>query len=114
MSKTITFNAKEKLLKGISKSVNAMAITIGPRGRNILLTNGDIVNDGKHIAEDIVLKDPLENKGAAKVGNLVRKISNDVGGGRTACAILYKELCQTGLNLLERGFNANRSEERRV
>ena len=107
MSKTITFNAKEKLLKGISKSVNAMAITIGPRGRNILLTNGDIVNDGKHIAEDIVLKDPLENKGAAKVGNLVRKISNDVGGGRTACAILYKELCQTGLNLLERGFNAN-------
>src|SRR3990167_8504614 len=107
MAKIITFNAKEKLLKGITKSVDAMKITIGPKGQNICLTNGNIVNDGKHIAEDIILKDPIENKGATKVRNLVRKISTDVGGGRTACAILYKDLCQTGLNLLERGFNAS-------
>lgn len=84
-----------------------MAITIGPRGKNVCLTNGDIVNDGKRIAEDLAFKDPIENKGATKVRNMVRKISSDVGGGRTACAILYKELCTTGLNLLERGFNAN-------
>ena len=108
MSKLITLDkAKEKQLKGIISVVDAMAITIGPRGRNVCLTNGDIVNDGKRIVEDIVLKDPIENKGATKVRNLVRKISTDVGGGRTACGIMYKELCQTGLNLLERGFNAN-------
>lgn len=100
-------DAKQKQLKGIVKAVDAMAITIGPRGKNVCLTNGDIVNDGKRIAEDIVLKDPVENKGATKVRNMIRKISTDVGGGRTACGILYKELCQTGLNLLERGFNAN-------
>src|SRR3990167_7946393 len=106
MAKIIT-NDTKKLLKGIQKTVDLMAITIGPRGKNVCLTNGDIVNDGKRIAEDIVLKDPIENKGATKVRNLVRKISTDVGGGRTACAILFKELCQTGLNLLERGFNGN-------
>lgn len=107
MAKIITYNAKEKQLKGITKVVDLMKITIGPRGKNVCLTNGDIVNDGKHIAEDIVLKDPIENKGATRVRNLVRKISTDVGGGRTACGILFKELCQNGLNLLERGYNAN-------
>lgn len=108
MSKIITLDkAKENQLKGIAKAVDAMKMTIGPRGQNVSLTNGDIVNDGKRIAEDIILKDPQENKGVIKVRNLVRKISADVGGGRTACAILYKELCQTGVNLLERGFNAN-------
>lgn len=107
MARVISYKAKEKQLEGIKKAVDLMAITIGPRGKNVCLTNGDIVNDGKRIAEDIVLKDPIENKGATKVRNMVRKISTDVGGGRTATAILYKELCQTGLNLLERGFNAN-------
>lgn len=108
MSKIIELSkAKEKQLAGIIKAVDTMALTIGPRGGNVCLTNGDIVNDGKRIAEDIILKDPIENKGATKVRNLVRKISTDVGGGRTACAILYRELCQTGLNLLERGFNGN-------
>lgn len=100
-------NPRQAQLEGIKKVVDTMKITIGPRGKNVSLTNGDIVNDGKRIAEDVVLKDPQENKGATKVRNLVRRISSDVGGGRTACAILYKELCQTGVNLLERGFNAN-------
>src|SRR6185295_20302253 len=108
MSKIINLkDPKQAQLQGISKVVDAMKITIGPRGKNVCLTNGDIVNDGKRIAEDVILKDAQENKGATKVRNLVRRISNDVGGGRTACAILYQNLCQTGVNLLERGFNAN-------
>lgn len=106
MSKTITFN-KDKQFAGISKVVDAMRITIGPRGKNVSLSNGDTVNDGRRIAEDITLKDPQENKGADKVKRLVRKISQDVGGGRTASAILYHELIKVGMNLLERGFNFN-------
>lgn len=93
--------------KGIDKAVNLIKITIGPRGKNVSLSNGDIVNDGKRIAEDILLKDPQENKGATKVRNLVRKISTDVGGGRTATAILYQSLITQGMNLLERGYNFN-------
>lgn len=106
MSKIISFS-KEKQKEGINKIVDLMAITIGPRGRNVSLTNGDTVNDGRRIAEDISLKDFTENKGADKVRKLVRKISSDVGGGRTATAILYKTLINTGMDLLNRGFNFN-------
>lgn len=108
MSKVIDLKtAQQKQLDGINKVVDSMMITIGPRGKNVCLTNGDIVNDGKRIAEDITLENHLENKGATKVRNLVRKISTDVGGGRTATAILYRNLCTVGLNLLERGYNFN-------
>ncbi len=107
MSKIITLGTQEKQKKGIDKVVDAMAITIGPRGKNVSLSNGDTVNDGRRIAEDIILKDPIENKGATKVRNLVRKISSDVGGGRTASAILYQSLTTVGLSLLNKGFNFN-------
>lgn len=107
MSKTIDFNLK-KQKDGIDRAVNLIKITIGPRGKNVSLSNGDSVNDGKRIAEDLQsFKDPAENKGATKVRNLIRKISQDVGGGRTACAILYQNLINEGTKLLERGFNFN-------
>jgi chaperonin GroEL len=96
-----------KQKKGIDFVVDAVKITIGPRGKNVSLSNGDTVNDARRVAEDIVLKDPTENKGANKVRNLVRKISSDVGGGRTAGAILYQNLVTVGLNLLNKGFNFN-------
>lgn len=106
MSKTITFDLK-KQKSGIEQAVNATKITIGPRGKNVSLSNGDTVNDAKRILEDIQLDDFTENKGATRVRNLVRKISQDVGGGRTACAILYLNLINAGTNLLEKGFNFN-------
>ena len=106
MAKIITHDLK-KQKEGIDKAVDIIKITIGPRGRNVSLSNGDTVNDGKRIAEDIQLKDPTENKGAKRVLNLIRKISQDVGGGRTACAILYQNLTKAGTNLLEKGFNFN-------
>lgn len=106
MSKIISFS-KQKQIDGINKVVDLMKITIGPRGKNVSLSNGDTVNDGRRIAEDTILKDPTEMKGAMKVRNLVRKISTDVGGGRTATAILYQNLIKVGTDLLERGFNFN-------
>ena len=106
MPKVIS-HSKQKQIEGINKVVDLMKLTIGPRGKNISLSNGDTVNDGRRIAEDITFKDPQENKGATKVRNLVRKISTDVGGGRTASAILYQELIKVGMDLLNRGFNFN-------
>jgi chaperonin GroEL len=58
-----------KQKKGIDFVVDAVKITIGPRGKNVSLSNGDTVNDARRVAEDIVLKDPTENKGANKVRN---------------------------------------------
>lgn len=106
MSKIISFNLDKQRI-GSKKVVDTMKITIGPRGKNVSLSNGDTVNDGRRIAEDITLKDLTENKGADRVKRLVRKISADVGGGRTACAILYQNLIDVGSNLLTQGFNAN-------
>src|SRR3990167_3277371 len=106
MSKIISFS-KQKQIDGINKVVDLMKITIGPRGKNVSLTNGNTVNDGRRIAEDIILKDPTENKGAERVKRLVRKVSSDVGGGRTATAILYQELIKVVMDLLNRGFNFN-------
>lgn len=108
MSKKITYSEGiKKQIDGINSVVDCMKITIGPRGKNISLTNGDTVNDGRRIADDITLKDFTENKGAERVKRLVRKVSQDVGGGRTATAILFQELIKVGMNLLERGFNFN-------
>lgn len=107
MSKIITLGEQAKQKAGIDKVVNLMKITIGPRGKNVSLSNSDTVNDGRRIAEDVILKDPLENKGATRVRNLVRKISSDVGGGRTASAILLQSLTTVGMNLLNKGFNFN-------
>ena len=101
MSKIISFS-KQKQIDEINEIVNLMRITIGPRGKNVSLSNGDTVNDGRRIADDA-----QPSKGAKKVQNLVRKISTDVGGGRTATAILYQELIKVGMDLLNRGFNFN-------
>lgn len=106
MAKIISHNLKEQQ-KGINEAVDIMKITIGPRGKNVSLSNGDVVNDGRRIAEDINFEEREKDKGAQKVRNLVRKISSDVGGGRTASAILYKELVNVGTNLLDKGFNFN-------
>lgn len=106
MPKTINYDL-QKQREGIYKAVDIVKITIGPRGKNVSLSNGDTVNDAKRILEDLTFKDPAENKGVIRVRNLVRRISQDVGGGRTACAILYKTLIEQGSNLLERGFNFN-------
>ena len=106
MPKVINHDLK-KQKSGVDKAVDIIKITIGPRGKNVSLSNGDSVNDGKRIAEDIQFKDFTENKGATKVRNLIRRISQDVGGGRTACAILYQNLIESGTHLLEKGFNFN-------
>jgi chaperonin GroEL len=108
MSKVVTLDkVKEKHKEGIDIVVNAMKITIGPRGKNVCLTNGEIVNDGKRIADDVVLKDTIKEKGASKVRALVKKTSMDVGGGRTATAILFQALVNGGIKLLDKGMNAN-------
>lgn len=111
MSKIITIGEQAKQKKGLDNVVDIMKITIGPRGKNVSLSNGDTVNDGRRIAEDINLKDNTENKGATRVRNLVRKISADVGGGRTASAILLQELTTQGMKMVQKGFNFNQLKQ---
>ena len=109
MSKVISREI-DKVKKGLDIVADAVKITIGPRGKNVAIENGlhpIIANDGGRIAKEIVLKDPIENIGANIIKEVIQKTSDEVGGGRTASAIITQALVSGGLKLVEKGFNAN-------
>src|SRR3990167_3584347 len=109
MSKIVS-RETDKLKKGLDIVADAVKITIGPRGKNVAIDNGlhpIIANDGGRIAKEIVLKDPLENMGASIIKEVIQKTSDDVGGGRTASAIITQAVVTEGLKLVNRGFNPN-------
>lgn len=99
-----------KVKKGIDAVADAVKITLGPKGRNVLLKrNGQtvIVNDGGTIAHEIQFKDDLINMGADIIKGVIKKTTDTVGGGRTASAVLTQEIISSGTSLLEKGLNMN-------
>lgn len=108
--KEINFNPRNKLVAGLDKVADAVKITIGPKGKNVILDRGYeplITNDGGTIAQDIQLKDKIENMGAQIIKGVIRKTSEKVGGGRTASAILTQSIVHEGLKHIENGINVN-------
>lgn len=104
----INFNPKTKLKAGLDKVADAVKLTIGPKGKNVVIDRGVdplITNDGGTIAADIVLKDKIENIGAQIIKGVIRKTSEKVGGGRTASAILTQAIVTEGLKQVENGMN---------
>ncbi len=112
MAKQILFNqdAREALKRGVDKVADAVKITIGPRGRNVVLDKGygapTITNDGVTIAKDITLKDKFENMGAEIVKEVASKTNEMVGDGTTTSVILTQALVHEGMKLTTFGVNA--------
>ena len=112
MAKKILFNqdAREALKRGVDKVGDAVKITIGPRGRNVVLDKGygapTITNDGVTIAKDITLKDKFENMGAEIVKEVASKTNEAVGDGTTTSVILTQALIREGMRLTTFGVNA--------
>ena len=111
MSKVIKFHedARKALEKGVDTLADAVKITLGPRGRNVVLDKGYgmplITNDGVTIAKEIELKDPFENLGAQIVKEVATK-SNDVAGdGTTTAIVLAQALIKEGLKMVASGAN---------
>lgn len=111
MAKIIKFNddARKKLENGVNILADAVKITLGPRGRNVVLEKAYgaplITNDGVSIAKEIELEDPFENMGAALVKEVAIK-SNDVAGdGTTTATILAQAIVKEGLKMLSAGAN---------
>ncbi len=111
MAKEVLFKdeARASLLKGIDTVANAVRITIGARGRNVIIDRDRldplIINDGVTIAKEIELEHPLENAGA-KLIKQVCSNANDIGGdGSTTACILAQAIIHEGLNLIEAGNN---------
>lgn len=112
MSKKILFNreAREALKRGIDIVANAVKVTIGPRGRNVVLEKSygapTITNDGVSIAKDIELADKFENMGAEIIKEVATKTNDSAGDGTTTATILAQALATEGLQHTTMGMNA--------
>ena len=112
MAKKILFNqeAREALKRGVDQVGNAVKITIGPRGRNVVLDKGYgapvITNDGVTIAKDITLKDKFENMGAEIVKEVASKTNDIAGDGTTTSVIITQALVEIGFKKSLIGTNS--------
>ena len=98
MSKKILYqdNARRALEKGMQIMVEAVAVTLGPRGRNVVLEkkygSPQIINDGVTIAKEIELDDPVENTGVALIRQAASKTNDVAGDGTTTSTVLALSL----------------------
>ena len=111
MAKRIVFDeeARKSLLKGIDAVADAVKVTLGPKGRNVILTKKfgapQIVNDGVTIAKEIELKDSLENSGAQLLKEVSSKTNDVAGDGTTTASVLAQAIVREGLKNLTAGAN---------
>ncbi|MDD5147585.1 MAG: chaperonin GroEL [Candidatus Daviesbacteria bacterium] len=111
MAKILKFDseAREKLLKGINTLTEAVATTLGPKGRNVALDKKwgapNVVHDGVTVAKEIELEDPFENMGAQLIKEAASKTSDVAGDGTTTATILAKAIVSEGLKNIQAGSN---------
>lgn len=112
MAKIVIFDeeVKKKLKKGVDTVANAVKVTLGPRGRNVVLDKGyggpTITNDGVTIAKEITLKDKFENMGAEIVKEVANKTNEQAGDGTTTATVLTQALVHEGLRQTSLGLNS--------
>ncbi len=101
---------KKKLQKGVDTVANAVKVTLGPRGRNVILDKGfsgpTITNDGVSIAKEIFLKDKFENMGAEIIKEVAQKTNEVAGDGTTTATVLTQALFNEGLRQTTMGINS--------
>src|SRR3989338_7865788 len=111
MSKQIKYKeeAREALKRGVDKLANAVKVTLGPKGRNVVLDKGfgspTITKDGVTVAKDIELKDKLENIGAELIKEVASKTNDVAGDGTTTAIILAQALVSEGFSAVNSGAN---------
>jgi chaperonin GroEL len=111
MAKIIKYaeEAREKIASGVNQVADAVKITIGPRGRNVVLDKGFgspvITNDGVSIAKEIELEDKFENIGAELIKEVASKTNDAAGDGTTTATILAQAIVREGLKLVAAGMN---------
>lgn len=112
MAKQILYaeEARQALRRGVDAVADAVRITIGPRGRNVVLDKGygapTITNDGVSIAKEISLKNKFENMGAEIVKEVAEKTNDSAGDGTTTSVVLTQAIVTEGMKHLARGVNA--------
>src|SRR5689334_6416861 len=111
MAKTIVYgdSARQGILRGVNHLANAVKVTLGPKGRNVVLerTFGSptITKDGVTVAKEIALRDPLENVGAQMVKEVASKTSEIAGDGTTTATVLAQAIYREGAKNVTAGAN---------
>ena len=111
MAKEVRFSkdARESMLRGVNTLANAVRVTLGPKGRNVVLEKDYgsplITNDGVSIAKEIELEDKFENMGAKLVYEVANKTNDTAGDGTTTATILAQSMIENGLRQVDRGAN---------
>ena len=100
--------AREALKKGIDRVANAVKVTLGAQGRNVLISNNrgyspHITKDGVTVAKSIEVKDALERQGALLIKEVAETTNTAVGDGTTTSTVLAQKLCNDGLDIIEDG-----------
>jgi len=111
MAKKITFDVegRDKLKRGVDALANAVKVTLGPKGRNVVIDKSfgapSITKDGVSVAKEIELSDPIENMGAQMVKEVASKTADVAGDGTTTATVLAQAIITTGLKNVAAGAN---------
>ncbi len=111
MAKEIKFDmeARDQLKKGIDQLANAVKVTLGPKGRNVIIEKKfgapQVTKDGVTVAKEVDLEEPIENVGAQMVKEVASKTNDDAGDGTTTATILAQSIVQVGLKNVTAGAN---------
>ena len=111
MAKIVKYSkdARDSVLKGVDTLADAVRITLGPKGRNVVLDKGYgspmIVNDGVTIAKEIELEDTFENMGAKMIYEVANHTNDSAGDGTTTATLLAQAMIHSGLDAVETGAN---------
>ena len=111
MAKEILFNvdARDKLKKGVDALANAVKVTLGPKGRNVIIDKKygapTVTKDGVTVAKEIELKDPIENMGAQMLKEVASKTADIAGDGTTTATVLAQAIVTAGIKNVAAGAN---------
>src|SRR5882672_8840417 len=104
-----TTEAREALKRGVDKVANAVKVTLGPKGRNVILDRGFgspvITKDGVTVAKEIELKDKFENIGANLIREVASKTNDIAGDGTTTATVLAQAIVAEGFSAVNAGAN---------
>ncbi|MCG3192006.1 MAG: chaperonin GroEL [Thermoanaerobaculia bacterium] len=110
-AKNITYgeDARQNILRGVNKLADAVKVTLGPKGRNVVIEkkfgSPTITKDGVTVAKEIELADPLENMGAQMVREVASKTSDVAGDGTTTATVLAQAIYREGIKMVTAGHN---------
>ena len=101
--------ARQKMLQGVNLLTDAVAVTLGPKGRNVVLERSfgapTITKDGVSVAKEVELEDKFMNMGAQMLKEVASKTSDIAGDGTTTATVLAQEMIHRGIDEVEKGAN---------